>query len=410
MRVRRRLACTALATAWTACLVALGAATPSVAVGPSAPGGALYTERFRDDFNTVDTGAWDYRRDGKGNSCQQTDNVKSRDGYLVIELRKETVVCGNTQTYQYTGGGLISKKKFRYGYYETRAKINTGSGWHAAFWSMCGDGSSTTPACRNRGTEIDGFEIDSHAPSTIRHNIADWSKPEADWLSSGKYDVNVANGTTGWTSTDWHTYGYLYDETGVTFYIDGQTATKPTGGKLTYSAEDRPADWMSIWLTSIAIDHGIDDTRLPNEVLFDYVTYSQKDYYIDNDGPTAVNYAESGSGWAQSALPGLGKSTSRYSCSPDASARWNTTNLPPGTYTVWVRSINDPASDPAAKVTYTHDGQTYTSTLNQRTTPTGWVQIGDDDWTLGAGDQSVKLASSGTGCLRADSVKFVRTG
>ena len=104
-----------------------------------------------------------------------------------------------------------------------------------------------------------------------------------------------------------------------------------------------------------------------------------------------------------------GQSTSRYSCTAGSTARWSTEGLAPGQYTAWIYTISDANSDPAVKVTYTHDGTATDATLDQRNTAAGWHQIGDT-YTLGSGDQSIKITASGTGCARADSVRFVRTG
>jgi beta-glucanase (GH16 family) len=36
----------------------------------------------------------------------------------------------------YTAGGVISKKTFKYGYYEARFRVPPGAGWHTSFWMM----------------------------------------------------------------------------------------------------------------------------------------------------------------------------------------------------------------------------------------------------------------------------------
>ncbi|MEU8825219.1 family 16 glycosylhydrolase [Streptomyces sp. NPDC048636] len=405
MRAGRKPVLIALTTAAAALLTALlPVSTPSAAAAAPQPDSALYTQRLKDDFNSIDTNTWKYRTDGKRYSCQQADNVSARDGHLVIALKKESATCDG-KAYEYSGGGLISKKKFRYGYYETRAKINKGPGWHTAFWSMCGNTSNTADPCRK--TEIDGFEIESSRPKEMRHNIFDWTRNGLT-VSSQMYDSGID------TSADWHTYGYLYDETGVTFYIDGKPAPQKgqvdANGKLKWTATEHPGDWMNIWLTSIAYETPPAGGSATGEVLFDYVTFSEKNRYIDNDEPLSGTYTESGSGWATSgdAKSGFAESTSRYSCTSGSSAQWSTQGLAPGKYTAWVYNVSNATSDPAAKLTFTHDGTATTSTLDQKTTPTGWKQIGGTV-TLGSGNQSIKIAASGTGCARADSVKFVRT-
>ena len=72
----------------------------------------------------------------------------------------------------FTGAGIISVNRYRYGYYETRAKLNTGPGWHSSFWSIWTNADGTNSDCKQ--TEIDGFEIDSKSPRLIRNNVYDW--------------------------------------------------------------------------------------------------------------------------------------------------------------------------------------------------------------------------------------------
>lgn len=37
-----------------------------------------------------------------------------------------------------TGGGVISKAMFHYGYFESQIQMNSGQGWHSSFWLMAG--------------------------------------------------------------------------------------------------------------------------------------------------------------------------------------------------------------------------------------------------------------------------------
>ncbi|MFF6981350.1 family 16 glycosylhydrolase [Streptomyces sp. NPDC008343] len=160
---------------------------------------------------------------------------------------------------------------------------------------------------------MDGFEIKSGNPREMRHNIFDWTN-NGQMLTSDMYDSGFD------TSAAWHTYGFLYDETGVTFYIDGQPACAKgqvqQGGKLNHPAASRPGDWMNVWLTSVLFDAPLAGGSTPGEVLFDCFSFFEKARYIDNDEPSSGTYTESGPGWGKSGLSGFAKSTSRYSCGP----------------------------------------------------------------------------------------------
>ena len=67
---------------------------------------------------------------GAGLSNAQTDRNAYTDGTsLVLELRKEP--CNGKN---YTGANLVSKRGFRYGIFEMRAKLGKGAGTWSNFW------------------------------------------------------------------------------------------------------------------------------------------------------------------------------------------------------------------------------------------------------------------------------------
>ncbi|GAA3455093.1 glycoside hydrolase family 16 protein [Dactylosporangium matsuzakiense] len=378
--------------------LALGlAALTVVPAGPAHadPAGTGWTLVLSDDFaaSTVDTAKWNYRTDSKAYSTQRPDNVSQSGGTLNIALKKETF--GGKD---YTGGGVVSKQAVRYGYYETRAKLNDGSGWHSSFWIMNGDGSTTFPASQR--TEIDGFEIDSVNPTRIHHGVLTW---KGNGVSAGKsYGTTYTDAALD--SRQWHTYGIDWSETSTKFYVDGV---------LKYTAPYLPSDWthdyVNVWLTSIAYGNLPDDTKLPAQVQFDYVKFWQKDYYVDNDGPAAYGYSETGA-WNASTVTGWTvASPTRYAtCGTSGNtATWRPDLRSSGNYAVYWYKLAAANSDPASKLAVTHNGTTTTSTVNATTGTSGWVSLGTYAFPSGTGG-AVTLTSSGTGCARADAVKFVR--
>lgn len=375
-----------------AMLLPLAPALPATAAAPS----DLYTLVFSDEFDgtAVDTSKWNYRTDVKGWSAQRAQNVTVGGGLMSINLKKEQFAG-----MQYTGGGLVSKKTFRYGYYETRVKTNAGSGWHPAFWAMAGDGSTTDPA--GRRTEIDGFELDSHVPRQLHHNVHGWKADDTKVSKGTAYDVGFD------TSAAFHTYGFEWTESQVKFFVDGV---------LKYTASYSPTcctqhDYIGVWLTAIAIglsgSPGVDDSALPSKVQFDYFRYYQSGNYTDNDGPTSTRYSETGT-WITSGVAGHTlENTSRYSDTPGATATWGGWLPAAGTYDVYVYKIVSANSDTASRVDVTHNGGTSTQVLNYTSGTTGWVKLGS--WSFAAGfNGSVKLTRGGPGFARADAVRFVR--
>ncbi|WP_419999790.1 family 16 glycosylhydrolase [Streptomyces boninensis] len=371
---------------------AASSAEPAVAAGPPGTGWRL---AYGDEFtgSSVDTGKWTFRTDVKANSAQRPQNVTQANGLLSLNLKKEAYAGKD-----FTGGGVIAKKKLRYGYYETRAKINDGAGWHTSFWLMAGDGSTTFPD--DRRTEVDGFETDSVNPTKTSHNVHAWTGPTADGAKhwgSGHYD-------TGTDLRDWHTYGFDWSETGVKFYLDGV---------LKYSAAYAPSagthDYVSLWLTSIAYGATPPDTaKLPSAAQFDYVRYWQRDYYADNDGPAAYAYSTAGT-WQRSSLTGWTKgSPVDYGCAAGARATWRPDIKSAGSYEAYIwKTASTTGGDPAAKVSLDNNGSVTNRTLDERSGSSGWVSLGTQSYGAGTG-AAVSLTASGVGCAHADAVKFVR--
>ncbi len=102
--------------------VFVAAGMPALEPSHPPPG---YSLVFADDFSgaRLDESRWMYRMDVKMDSSQRPENVFLRDGKLVIALRKE-----EHRGKGYTGGGVISRRSFRYGYFEARVKMHAGAG------------------------------------------------------------------------------------------------------------------------------------------------------------------------------------------------------------------------------------------------------------------------------------------
>lgn len=190
-------------TALLAAPLLLVATAPAPATSAeAAPTG--YQLAWADEFagTTPDTTAWTFRTDIKG-SQQRSENVIVGDGLMTIYLCPKNTAGENCELAvdsddKYTGGGLISKRRDRYGYYETRARTNVGTGWHSAFWAAQNGGASPQ-------TEIDGFEVDSNLPGRIRHNVIAWGQGYTP--TSGIYDVgfDTSAAFTPTASNGWKT-------------------------------------------------------------------------------------------------------------------------------------------------------------------------------------------------------------
>ncbi|MFI7672766.1 family 16 glycosylhydrolase [Actinophytocola sp. NPDC049390] len=378
----------------SALLTALALTLTTVAAAPATadPPASGYTLVFSDEFNGTapDTSVWNFRTDVKAGSAQRPQNVTVGGGLMTIDLKAESPQYLGKD---WSGGGLVSKRALRYGYYETRAKLPSVGGWHTSFWMMAGDGSTTFGP--ERRTEIDVLENDSVNPRTIHSGVHAWN---------GTGDGGYHPGSTydsGLDLRQWHTYGADWSETSVRFYVDGQLRyTAP------YTPDQWTHDYLNIWLTSIAYPVTANG---PSTAQFDYVRYWQKDYYLDNDGPAAYGYRESG-GWHDSTLDGWNHtSPSRYATCHTAgnTATWRPTLRAAGRYQVYVWRIAHSGSDRNTRYDVGHSGGAAARHVDGTAGTSGWVSLGT--YSFAAGQTGyVKLTSSGVGCARADAVKFVR--
>ena len=369
----------------------------------------VFSENFTGtqlDGTGLDETKWNYRTDQYKSgmqSAQKAANVSVSSGALNIALKTESTVVQTSNgpiTQLYSGGGIVSKQTFRYGYYEVQVKVNPTSGWHSSFWFQedGGDGSNTYTSARR--TEIDAFEIDSGAPTYIRHNLFEWyppfnSTPEP---SSGIYKYpNFTGGAT--FSTGYHTYGVDWEEGSISYYVDGNLMYSTT-----YDPSWDTNDYINIWLSTVAT---ASPTASSDHSNWAYATYWQKDYYSDYNDP-GTGYAEVAGTWYNSSLAGWTKGyVTRYATCNTAgnTATWTPTILNAGNYNVYYYNIVNANSDPNMSLNVA--GQT--TMVNGTTGNTGWVLLTAAPIAVPLGNATtVTLTSSGSGCARAENVKFVR--
>lgn len=215
-----------------------------------------YKLAWSDEFNaaTLSTTKWNYRTDTRFWSLQRAANVRLSDGLLYLDLKKETF--GTTH---YTGGGVISKKVFRYGYYEARMRVPPGAGWHTSFWMM----KHNRPSSDTVAIELDAIENDSVTP--LKYTVNTHRHLPAPHLTYGYRTVHTPS-----LSANFHVFGCEFTPTVVRYFFNGAVVQ-------TLDATQFPHGDLNIWLTSIAAPLGgttaVDDTQLPAYALFDYVRF-----------------------------------------------------------------------------------------------------------------------------------------
>ena len=245
---------------------------PASEVTPLPPAG--YQLVFSDEFegDRIDTDKWGFRRDSKMLSTQQPENVSVSDGNLVIALRKESV-----RGKDFTGGGVIIRQRFVYGYYEARFKTPPAEGWHTAFWSMRHNFADEPPGLPAL-LELDFCEQDGGDPHFFSFGIINQSryhqkKNRQSW-NAGRWVVEDAPDT----SANFHVWSCEFTPETIRFYFDGRLTKE-------LSSSGFPHDEMNIWFSVIASklkgDRWVDESKLPNEVLCDYIRVYQHPRYLE---------------------------------------------------------------------------------------------------------------------------------
>lgn len=229
----------------------------------SQPPSKDYQLLFEDNFvgTNLNESDWNYRlgpRTGTGiNGLNLKENVYVADSALHIVAKQETI-NGKLEN---TGGGIISKHQFGYGYYETLSKpFMEGKGVHSAFWQAGGSASN------NRIFEIDSYEIDSKAfmgcNNLYVHN-APMPYKEVPWPCR-------ANVPFSFREDGWFLDAYEYTPEGVIYYDNGKVVAKADWNELTAA--------QVVWLSALNGVGNVEAEKLPGETVFKYFRYYAKPY------------------------------------------------------------------------------------------------------------------------------------
>ena len=218
----------------------------------------LYEDTFQG--GAVNESDWRYRLDhrtgGNIDGFNLRQNVSVSGGELHIAVKQETI-DGKLEN---TGGGLIGKHQFGYGYYESLSRpFMAGRGVHSSFWQAGG----AQP--NNDIFEIDSYEIDSKSGMGCNNlylhiSPKDHSVP---WPSRANVPFQLLPG-------GWFLDSYEYTPDGVIFYDNGQVVSH--------------ADWKDLTAAQVILLTGlngvgkVDADKLPGETTFRYFRYYAKDY------------------------------------------------------------------------------------------------------------------------------------
>ncbi len=212
-----------------------------------------YELAWADEFDgpAVNTNEWNHREGKAHLSRCDRKWVSLTNGAMRIELAPD----GGA----FSGGGLITRRRYRTGYFEVAARMDGGPGWHEAFWTTWASGMADLAAKKyldRPRIEIDCFE----QYGTLESNRFSFGSIQWHPLRGGiGRAVHAAQDDL---SAGFHVYGFEVDADFVAYYFDGQWI----GADDLRGAEQGE---FALWLTCIATRP---DAKAKNgAMLFDYL-------------------------------------------------------------------------------------------------------------------------------------------
>lgn len=312
-----------------------------------------YMLAWQDEFDSLGLNSerWKYRIGVSQDSYQRSENVTfdtAGPGSVHINLKKEVYGGKN-----YTGGGIITKIPDSYGYYEVKARVDGGYGWHEAFWAAGISGFDDPDPLFNDSTgqlEIDCFEhYAGYHAQQFTYGAIEW----APYRGAINRDYKT---TTENLADSYNIYGFEYTPEYLNYYFNG-TLLK------TVDLRESPRHDLYLWLSCIATEPDADSS---GTVRFDYIkayTISSSAYavrrvpfisYLDSiRGPQHSNgtdlwiqaedftYKNNWTAERDIASTIILRGFSAYNSGRDSTQLIANTHIPvtmPGAYHLWVRS------------------------------------------------------------------------
>lgn len=210
---------------------------------------------------------------GWGNSEKQyytdkSENARVENGVLIIEARKETIDSSD-----YTSAKLETKGKqdWLYGKFETRAKLQGGTGTWSALWMLPSENKyGTWP----KSGEIDIMEHVGHEPEWVFGTIH--TEAFNHWKNTHIGDSTEVKDS----EEEFHIYGLEWTADSLKWSVDNEVYFAL--GNPNETSDEWPYDQRFYFIMNIAIGgfwgemYGIDDDAFPQRMEVDYVRVYQK--------------------------------------------------------------------------------------------------------------------------------------
>jgi beta-glucanase (GH16 family) len=237
----------------------------------------VWSDEF-DHPGLPDKSRWGYEegfiRNGESQyyTVSRPENARVEDGMLVIEGRKENFAAATSKKpADYTSASVTTEGKasWTYGRLEVRAKLPEGKGMWPAIWTL-GDNIHAIgwPKCG----EIDIMEFVGKAPADI-HGTIHYDK-------NGQHASNGGSTPIKNPSDGFHTYAVEWWPDRIDFFFDDKkyrTSPLADAGVGEENAFRKPHYLILNLALGGSWGGAIDDSRLPQKFLIDYVrVYQQK--------------------------------------------------------------------------------------------------------------------------------------
>lgn len=256
----------------------------------------LYTEVWRDEFDTLDMNSWSYQLGHKrGIEPQEyvdsSENVFVEDGKLILRATKKHEYTihynadGSDIVKKYDSGSIATfgKREFLYGKIEMRAKLPKGAGAFPAFWTLGNDFTLDGLVASDQGVgwpmcgEIDIMELIGENPDmpgtsdrTVHGTIHNGLTEDGDKAQTNTY--TLPNDET--FNNDFHTFSIVWNPDTIQWYVDDNLYSTVYITDLDYFHKPH---YLLLNLAAGGAWPGFpnDQTQFPMDFVIDYVSYSQ---------------------------------------------------------------------------------------------------------------------------------------
>jgi beta-glucanase (GH16 family) len=267
----------------------LPAFTPPAWLGTRPPVDGEWTQTFDEEFNGTSIDATKWNVTGPNYYDQRThfspENTVVGGGFAKLHYEKKTGRQNDDPKGKQTGYAVgyldtFGKWTQRYGYFEARMKLPTAPGLWPAFWMMPDRGVNSgveRGSTKNGGMEFDIMEfLSGWGPH--RYNIAmHWDGYEKEHKSTGSACNYVNADKDGFI-----TCGLLWTPGSAIYYCNGVEILHYENPRVS----SVPSDFMFTMPSGGWDNLPLDDTKLPDDLVIDYVrAWQRKDLASPDDGP-----------------------------------------------------------------------------------------------------------------------------